>query len=77
MFALEFVDGNGDRMFMPTTMTKDQAHKLVDQLPPQATWDDLIHEIYVRQAIEQGLADSKAGRTKTVEEVRAKYGLPE
>jgi len=62
---------------MPTTMTKDQAHKLVDQMSPQATWDDLIHEIYVRQAIEQGLADSQAGRTKHVKEVRAKYGLPE
>jgi len=62
---------------MPTTITKEQAHKLVDQLPPQATWDDLMHEIYVRQAIEQGLADSKAGRTKMVKEVRTKYGLPE
>ncbi len=62
---------------MPTTMIKDQAHKLVDQMSPQATWDDLMHEIYVRQAIEQGLADSQAGRTKQVREVRAKYGLPE
>jgi len=34
-------------------------------------------EIYVRQAIERGLADSKAGRTTDVKEVRAKYGLPE
>ena len=62
---------------MPTTMIRQQAHELVDQLPPQATWDDLMHEIYVRQAIEQGLADSQAGRTKMVKEVRAKYGLPE
>jgi len=62
---------------MPTTMTKEQAHKLVDRMPEQSTWDDLIHEIYVRQVIEQGLVDSKAGRTKDVKEVRAKYGLPE
>ncbi|MBM3861199.1 MAG: hypothetical protein FJ395_16345 [Verrucomicrobia bacterium] len=62
---------------MPMPMTKEQAHQLVDQMPPQATWDDLMHEIYVRQAIEQGLADSQAGRTKHVREVRAKYGLPE
>lgn len=62
---------------MPTPMTKEQAHKLVDQMPPQSTWDDLMHQIYVRQAIEQGLADSKAGRTQSVKEVRAKYGLPE
>lgn len=62
---------------MPTPMTKEQAHKLVDQMPAQATWDDLIHQIYVRQAVEQGLSDSKAGRTTSVNEVRAKYGLPE
>jgi predicted transcriptional regulator len=45
-------------------------------MPQQATWDDLMHEIYVREAIERGLADSKTGRTKDVKEVRAKYGLP-
>ena len=43
---------------MPTTMAKDQADKLVDQMSPQAAWHDPMHEIYVRQAIEQGLADS-------------------
>jgi hypothetical protein len=58
-------------------MTKEQAHKLVDQMPAQATWDDLMREIYVRQVVEQGLADSKAGRTKSVNEVRAKHGLAE
>jgi hypothetical protein len=58
-------------------MKKDEAHKLIDQLPTNATWDDLIHEIYVREAIERGLADSKAGRIKSVNDIRAKYGLPE
>ena len=62
---------------MPTTMIRDQAHRLVDQMPRDATWDDFIHEIYVREAIEQGLADSNTGRTKDVKEVRKKYGLPE
>ena len=60
---------------MATTMSKDEAHSLVDKLPDNATWDDLMHEIYVRQAIEQGLADSKAGRTNSVKEVRAKYAF--
>jgi hypothetical protein len=60
---------------MSTTMIKDEAHKLIDRLPQNCTWDDLIHEIYVREVIERGLADSKAGRTTDVEEVRKKYGL--
>lgn len=62
---------------MPTTMMKEQAHKLIDKMPENSTWDDLIHEIYVREVIERGLADSEAGRTKDVREVRQKYGLPE
>jgi predicted transcriptional regulator len=58
-------------------MKKDEAHKLIDQMPSNATWDDLMHEIYIREAIERGLADSKAGRVKNVNDIRAKYGLPE
>ena len=61
---------------MTATLVKDKAHSLVDQMPDNSTWDDLIHEIYVREAIDQGLADSKAGRTMDVREVRAQYGLP-
>ena len=62
---------------MPTVIQKEEAHRLVDRQPDSATWDDLMHEIYVREAIERGLADSRDGRTKSVREVRAKYGLPE
>ena len=61
---------------MPATMIKEDAYKIVDKLPKTATWDDLMHEIYVREAIESGLADSKAGRTKDVSTIRKKYSLP-
>ncbi len=54
---------------------KEEAQRLVDRLPESATWDDLMHEIYVRKAIEAGLADSQAGRTTPVEEVRKRFGL--
>jgi predicted transcriptional regulator len=54
---------------------KSEARKLLDRLPDESTWDDLMHEVYVRQAIEAGLADSKAGRVVSVAEVRQKYGL--
>jgi len=57
------------------TDIKDEAKKLVENLPSGSTWDDLMHEVYVRQAVESGLADSKAGRTTHVAEVRRRYGL--
>ncbi len=60
---------------MPTTNVKQEAQRLIEQLPDNATWDDLMYEIYVRQAIEAGLADSETGRTLEVKEVRAKFGL--
>ena len=60
---------------METINIKEEARRLVDQLSENSTWDDLMHEIYVRQSIERGLADSEAGRTTSVEEVRGRFGL--
>jgi hypothetical protein len=60
---------------MTTVMEKQDAHRLVDQMPQNSTWDDLMHEIYVRESIEHGLADSQAGRTRDVKDIRTKYGL--
>jgi len=60
---------------MAQRMKKEDAHEIVNRMLENATWDDLINEIYVRQVIEQGLADSKAGRTTAVAEVRKRYGL--
>lgn len=61
---------------MPTTKVKEEAGHLIQNLPEDATWDDLMQKIYIRQAIEAGLADSEAGRTTDVKEVRKKFGLP-
>ena len=60
---------------METMNIKQEAHRLVDTLRDDATWEDLMYEIYVRQAVDCGLADSEAGRTIPVEQIRAKYGL--
>ena len=54
---------------------KEEARRFVDELSDDATWDDLMYKIYVRQAIEAGLQDSEAGRTTDIKEVRAKFGL--
>ena len=54
---------------------KQEAHRLVNDLPESATWEDLMYRIYVREAIEAGLEDSNAGRTVSVAEVRARFGL--
>ncbi len=65
----------GDKM--QTEGIKQEAYRILDQLPDMATWDDLMHQIYVRQAIEAGIKDSDNGRTMDVKEVRKKFGLKE
>jgi predicted transcriptional regulator len=62
---------------MSAQNVKEEARRLVENLPEDVTWDDLMYRIYVRQAIEAGLADSEADRVVEVEDVRNRFGLPE
>ena len=62
---------------MSSANVKQQAHKLVDQLPDDATWDDVVYEMVARREIEKGLADSDAGRTMSVEDVEKEFGITE
>jgi predicted transcriptional regulator len=61
---------------MSVANVKDEARRLVDQLPNDATWEDLLYQIYVRQSIEAGLEDCRQGRLVPVAEVRKRLGLP-
>ncbi|HEY0371896.1 MAG TPA: hypothetical protein VGD79_07825 [Thermoanaerobaculia bacterium] len=54
---------------------KDEAAKLIASLPEDATWDDLMYEIYVRQAIEAGIADDDADDVVSSADVRREFGL--
>jgi predicted transcriptional regulator len=67
----------GDATVSNSSTIKNEAHRIVEDLPEDASWEDLIYRIYVRQSIEAGLADADAGRVETVEEVRRSFGLPE
>ncbi|HEY3859149.1 MAG TPA: hypothetical protein VGM47_05990 [Gammaproteobacteria bacterium] len=62
---------------MAAAKPKEQAQKLLDQLPDTVTWDDVVYEMAVRRSIERGLADADAGRLTDVEDVRREFGLPE
>ena len=49
---------------------KTEAKRLIDQLPDQSTWDDIMYEFYVRQKIETALKAAKEGKTIPHEEVK-------
>ena len=60
---------------MTNIILKEEARRLIDKLPDNFTWDDLMYEIYVRQTVESGLKDSQEGKITSVEEVRQQFGL--
>lgn len=55
---------------------KEEARRLIESLPDDSTWEDLMYQIYVREAVEKGLADAEAGRVTDVKKVREEFGLP-
>lgn len=60
-----------------TNDVKSAARQLVESLPHDATWDDVMYRVYVRQAIDAGRQDAAEGRLVDVGEVRRQFGLPE
>jgi predicted transcriptional regulator len=58
-----------------TALIKDEAVKIVENLPDDATWEDLLYAVYVRQAIEEGIAEADAGLGFSTDEVRRHLGL--
>ena len=51
--------------------TKQAALELLNKLPDECTWDDIMSELFVRQKIEAGIADADARRVVSHEEVFA------
>lgn len=60
---------------MTVLNVKQQAQSLIEKLPDNCTWDEIMQQVYVILAVEAGLADSQAGRVKSVEEVRSQFRL--
>lgn len=49
---------------------KDAARQIIEHMPEQATWDDIMYELYVKQKIEGGLQAAEEGRTVSQEEAK-------
>lgn len=49
---------------------KEAARQIIEHLPEQATWDDIMYELYVKQKIEAGLQAAKDGRVVSHEEAK-------
>ena len=57
------------------TTVKDEAHKLIESLPDDATWEDFKYAMYVREKIERGVKSAREEPLLTTEEVFAEFHL--
>lgn len=48
---------------------KDEIRELLENLPDDASLEDIQHHIYVRQKVQKGLEAAREGRTLTHAEV--------
>jgi predicted transcriptional regulator len=52
---------------------RQKLHALAEDLPPDASWDDVIEEARFRKAVELGIAAADRGAFATDEEVRSTF----
>ncbi len=56
---------------------KQEAHKLIDQLPESAGWNELVYQAALHASIERGRADIAADRTVPIEDLLQEFGIAE
>lgn len=54
-------------------IAKEEARRLIEKLPEQATWDDIMYEFYVRKKLEVALKAADKGRVIPHEEVKKRF----
>ena len=57
-------------MTAATATAKQEVEQLLQQLPDDATLEDIQYHVYVLEKIKRGRADIAAGRSKTTEQAR-------
>ncbi|GBE05006.1 hypothetical protein BMS3Abin10_00625 [bacterium BMS3Abin10] len=51
-------------------IAKEEARRLIDKLPDQATWDDIIYEFYVKKKLDVALKAAEEGHVVSHEEAK-------
>jgi hypothetical protein len=60
---------------MADTTVKQEIHKLLEQLPDDATWQDAADLITIHERLARGRKESAAGEKVSLEEVEQEFGL--
>ena len=52
------------------SIIKDEAKKIIDSLPDQATWDDVMYQFYVKKKIAVSLKAVEEGNVLSHDDVK-------
>jgi len=55
------------------SVAKEEARKLLDEIPENATWDDIMYQFCVRKKIEVAVREVEAGDLVSHEEVKREH----
>ena len=55
------------------SIVKEEARNLIEKLPDQATWDDIMYEFYVKKKLAVALKAAEEGRVISHEEVKKRF----
>jgi predicted transcriptional regulator len=51
-------------------IAKEEAKKIIDRLPDQATWDDIMYQLYVQKKIDKGIKAVEDGKIMSHKEAK-------
>ena len=52
---------------------REEAKKIIDILPDEASWDDIMYEMYVRKKIDKGIKAADEGNLISHEDVKKRF----
>jgi hypothetical protein len=53
---------------------KQAALKMIEQMPPDASLEDIMYELYFRQRVDRGLQEFDADKTVSHQEIKQSLG---
>ena len=58
---------------MQQRTVKEEAARIIKQLPDHVSWEDIMYNLYVRQKREKGIKAADEGKVISQEEMERKY----
>jgi hypothetical protein len=52
---------------------REEAKKVIEKLPDEASWDDVMYQMYVRKKIDEGIKAADKGKFVSHDEMKRKF----